>query len=59
MDRCGIANKPRNMAVSGKARDMRMTPAEARFEIDRQLVALAAENGGKVPLRYLEVKRAP
>ena len=27
-----------------------MTPVEARFEIDKQLVALAAENGGRVPL---------
>lgn len=27
-----------------------MTPAEARFEIDKQLVALAAQNGGKAPL---------
>jgi hypothetical protein len=27
-----------------------MTPVEARFEMDRQLVALAATNGGRVPL---------
>ena len=27
-----------------------MTPAEARFDLDRQLVALAATNGGHVPL---------
>jgi hypothetical protein len=27
-----------------------MTLEEARFEIDRQLIALAAENDGKVPL---------
>ena len=27
-----------------------MTPVEARFEIERQPVALVGENGGQVPL---------
>jgi hypothetical protein len=27
-----------------------MTPVEAKFELDKKLVALAAENGGRVPL---------
>ena len=27
-----------------------MTPQEARFDLDRQLIALAAANNGRVPL---------
>lgn len=38
------------MENGGKIRNILMTPIEAKFEIDKQLVALAAENGGHVPL---------